>query len=350
VNGLILIPFSPALVPEIIRVWLEHKADVWFVWLLIATVALFVGILLDERAERFLPMKYRIADDGTVLEDEKRSGWQNKLRTFGFWLAVASIIGEGIFEFLGARAEGHVRDFADTRVTIATQQAADATRLAGNISNRADKLAELLSKEQETDERFQIQARKTEASLATATDDLRKATAQLDLVSRRRQPRGTLIHEAHIESDVRLRAFRGQGVAPIGCDTAIVDVIRPGAIASRWFSADPVTTERRETSKELAVGLMGAKWAVRGGAVGTMPCSTGGPNLRIWVDPAASDRTQLAAKAVASVLHDVLLFEREDDPPVSVSPIDAHAFQFLGIEEQEKTTTFLILVGDKQFE
>src|SRR6202022_1766346 len=117
-SGLMVVPFSPALVPEIIRIWLEHKADAWFVWLLIATVALFVGILMDERAERILPMKYRITDDGSALEDERRNGWQNRIRTFGFWLAVASIIGEGIFEFLGARAEGRGREFANTRVVI----------------------------------------------------------------------------------------------------------------------------------------------------------------------------------------------------------------------------------------
>jgi hypothetical protein len=42
----------------------------------------FVWVL--SRAEGILPMRYLVTDDGTLLEDERRSGWQIRLRTSDF--------------------------------------------------------------------------------------------------------------------------------------------------------------------------------------------------------------------------------------------------------------------------
>lgn len=134
-NGVVF-PFSPFLIPEIIRTFLEHRADVWFVWMLVATVALFAGILLEERVERIIVMRYQISDDGSILEDEERARWQERLRTIGFWLAVVSIVGEGVCEFMGARAEGRVREFANTRVLMAQQEAVLAAEVAAEANAR----------------------------------------------------------------------------------------------------------------------------------------------------------------------------------------------------------------------
>ena len=173
-------------------------------------------------------------------------------------------------------------------------------------------------------------------------------TERQDLISRRRQPRQNLLRGANIMSDLRLQAFVRQHVAPIGCDEALAQLTHPEGIVPRILSDDPVTTERREAVSELARYLFAMKWVIHGGA-GAMPCTTNGPDVRIWLDPAASERTTLAAQALASVLHDALLLEG-DNPPVSTWSFDRHTLTLLAIDDQEKPLTFIVLFGDKRFQ
>lgn len=317
-SGLTISPFSPALMLEIIRVWLEHKADVWFVWLLVATVALFVGILLDERAERILPMRYRITSDGSVLEDERRSNWQSGLRTLGFWLAVSSIIGEGIFEFLGARAEGRVREFANSNVAFVQRQASDANVRSATAIERGEQLGALLDRQRRTMEQFKRQGDDAQRRLTEATN-------RLDLELKRRGPRQKLLETAMIGKDHRLSPFNGQRVLVVTCLEQTFDrnPIRAFAESNNALGGvglNPIDLERNEAADELRRQLLNeAHWDL---LVATARCAIIG--LHLYINPEVDNQTRQAAEALSHVLHDALLLPDGSPAVVSVvlAPID----------------------------
>lgn len=348
-SGLTAMPFSPSVMLEIIRVWLEHKADVWFIWLLIATVALFVGILLDERAERILPTRYLITNDGSVLEDERRGRLQNGLRTLGFWFAVASIIGEGLFEFLGARAESTVRQFANVRVVIAQQSAATAIAQAGDVASSATELGRLLKDEQRINAKFRKQSTETEARLAMATDELEKATSlsrsveqRLDLDTRKRRPRNVLIHEARIADDLRLAAFQKQHILVVTCSEPGVEARPEAGIGNE---NNPFVVEREATSQEVGRQLLGAHWY---SAIISLPCANF-VGMRFNVERTADSRTTWAADTLAAVLNEALLLEPGALLPIRRAELPATT-PFPAYAAYDPRTTVLLFIYNNPFQ
>jgi len=261
-------PFSPSLIPEIIRTFLEHKADVWFVWMLVATVALFVGILLDERVERIVAMRYRISDDGNVLEDEERARWQEVLRTIGFWLAVASIIGEGVCEFMGARAEGRVREFANTRVLIAQQQAVSANGRALEAIDRANHESQALLALQK---KFVWQG-----------------------------PRNILLFDSQDAFKKALGGFAPQHFRMSVCRSD-VDNSAGGSTNETFLAADAIRVSLSRVGWEQ-VAWQG--WPVPSPLI--IPNCFGGAGVFVSILPSASAATRNAANALRSVLESVL--------------------------------------------
>ncbi len=236
---------------------------------------------------------------------------------------------------------------ANNRAERAENRADEATRAAGRISDKADRLGALLEEEQQTNLRFQQQARQTEARLAEATSKLSKATADLDLISRRRTPRTDLLREASAVNAPKLRQFTGQRIAIISCSGTTFERPRPESILPQFLSTDdPIARERNGLWRELNQELFAAKWDIFGGP---SPCSTSGPNMRIVIDPMANPETRSAANALASILRSALLLT-EADLPVTTYSIDAITMELLLLKEGDKTGIFILLIGNKPFQ
>jgi hypothetical protein len=203
------------------------------------------------------------------------------------FMVVAGVIGEYGFSSRIARKAGELQRIADVELAEANRRAEQATILAGNIGNRADKLAALLKTEQRTTAQFQKQA--TIARLA-----LEKGLKELNLNVRRRGSRANLVGEAHIENDLRLRPFKGQIVLVVFCTQAAEAALVPTA----------GELEQEQIYTALRMDLAIAEWSPE---MDEQKCSPRS-GLEIMVDPTTRSTTRRAAEALASVLQDALLY------------------------------------------
>lgn len=182
---------------------------------------------------------------------------------------------------------------AYNRSERAENRAAETTTLATDLRKDANE--------------FKKQAHESEESL-------RKATAQLDLVQRRREPRDMLILEASIGTNPKLAPFEKQDVIVMTCleptemdnpDRAHIIVM----VAGLGCGENPVELERNKTSFELRRQLETvAHWKTE---FATGPCKTSRARsgMKLYVDSLASDRTRRAATAISQVLRKALLLE-----------------------------------------
>lgn len=264
------------------------------VWSGRSTLVLAIGILGEYAVLPFL---------------EEKIHWKRLTKAFFAVLVVAGIVGEYLFSERIARNASELQRLADVELSDTEQQVRNAVKLAGNISDRADKLGALLKIEQETAALFQKQATESEASLRKSTADLMSAEKQLDRDLRMRSPREKLMHDAHISDDPRLAEFRGQHVTLVAClePNAAQTSPVPGII-----DVNPIAQERDDAFLELGNQLQQAGWV---SAIGITQCT--GSGQRMYVDPRADEGVLRAAHALARVLHDALLLEG-DDPRVTV--------------------------------
>src|SRR5665213_263036 len=166
-----------------------------------------------------------------VVGELKALWWSVWVKRFE-WIVLIGIAGEliadgGLF-FFSSQLQG-ISDLEVTQAQKSATQAYDsardahrastaaqgmaetAIREAGDIADRADKLAVLLKTEQETTARFQKQATLAQAALQKELD-------KVDMDVRRRQPRFVLLADANIGNDSRLKPFRGQRVYIFDCE------------------------------------------------------------------------------------------------------------------------------------
>ena len=174
--------------------------------------------------------------------------------------------------------------------TAAQGMAETAIKEAGDISKRAEQLALLLKREQETTAQFQIQA-------ALAQQALQKELDQVNIDVKQRQPRPVLLLAAHVRTDPRLQPFEGQRAYIFDCEGPQPTVTRDEEIVS--------------TVMALGIELLLAKWRAR---IADKQCPEDlgqarfrSSNITVFTDPAASDRTRSAAKVLILVMHDALL-------------------------------------------
>lgn len=160
--------------PEIIRrldeaIQLDFQAarDDAFFWLLIASSAVALGVILEgpeivhesTRAIRRLLF-------GAFKEKETAS-WIVLTGLLGWILVVIGVAGEGIAEGFVSRADARLESLNNstflaqqTEIARASDRAVSALSLAEDISNRADRLAVLLEREEEAAARFQNKPQK----------------------------------------------------------------------------------------------------------------------------------------------------------------------------------------------
>jgi len=124
-------------VDSITRSCLIGVADSYFHGLLWSTLVLFLGAIMEEAKNPFdLLRSYEInLQTGTTVA-------KIRIRLFRHWYHLAAIImvvggigGEGIFEYLAARAESDVREF-DNRSLIVTEKIATAAQNRAGIADR----------------------------------------------------------------------------------------------------------------------------------------------------------------------------------------------------------------------
>ena len=235
-----LFPFSPPLMLETARIALERRADLWFDWLIAATVCLFVGVIFDDKIEWILPARYRIGDAGSVFATPTRETWQHGLKEFGFWLAIFSIIGEGLFEVLGARAEGRVRQFNNDVLVFTQGQAANANERAGDALLEQEKLRTsnlVLQRELSATANPEATLRSAKTQFALLGREF--PAQQFDLVNCRRDFSNPKLGGVMIAFETLLIGWKKTERKGIGlCSSGITVVIDPTAPASTKRAAN----------------------------------------------------------------------------------------------------------------
>ncbi len=136
---------------------LEHFRDSLFHGLLICTLAVFVGVILEE-AEHWLPSgRMRLDASRSIFIPSPLIAWKRALIRLGWILIVIGVLGEGIFEYAAQEADGIVQDFSNILLgttqassDLAVDVAATANQRAAEANERAslnEKVAQYLRSE-----------------------------------------------------------------------------------------------------------------------------------------------------------------------------------------------------------
>lgn len=293
---------------DLVRLDLQFARDSYFLWLLVSSGMVALGVILEgpeviHESSRVLRNLFRPNDNKRVTPS-----WIVLVGLLGWILVAIGVAGEGIAEAVVSKTDSQLEFLnrtllteAQTQVALANARAVEAIKETGTVSARADSLGTLLKEEQETNKRFQKEARKAEARLLEASAVLTNVTVGLDLANRRRGPRETLLIEAKVASDPRLAPFAGQPVEVSNCERHLSD---PAA------SQDPSGAERRQTLARLMSVLLGAQWLPKEDQQSCV-ADPRGRGIDVLIEPTAVTSTQQAAEALALVLHDALHDQRE---------------------------------------
>jgi hypothetical protein len=122
---------------KLVRNDFESLRDSYFAGLVVATIAVVIGVVLEE-AEEWVPYIKRVLPLQPITEYRLTK----KLAKLGWLLIVVGVAGEGIFEVLVSRADGIVHTFEEIRLNEARKQAGDAKSSALVARNAASKAQE----------------------------------------------------------------------------------------------------------------------------------------------------------------------------------------------------------------
>jgi hypothetical protein len=317
-----------------------------------ATLLLAIGILGEyvaapffEHANLALMMAVFRSRRATALRNViKRCG--AVFKTLFAAMVLVGVVGEYGFSSRIAINANRLQQIADQELFGATDRATRAIEQAGIIGDRADRLTRVLEAERQTTARFQKQATASEARLTEATAALDDAQKRVALSIRRRAPRNILLHDAFIGNDRRLPSFRGQSVVLLNCINNTGSNPLPAAMFVEVLTDtdNPISAERNRTWQELGYQLLQvAHWNPR--IVPEEGCTDLG--IRIRIDPLAKTRTSSAARVLASVLHDALLLEEDDNPPISTLSLPAELYELIGVDEAAfRTDSFFVVVSN----
>jgi len=206
------------------------------------------------------------------------------------------------------------------------------------------------------------QGAQSEASSAVSSaSGAKKLAEDVELSVRKRAPRATLIRGANISTDARLQPFREQNVLLVSCMPAPLQTFPEaysdprrasvgvfGALAG--LTDNPVEYERSETLRELHRQLSQAHWepnvSITAGGCG----GSAGTSIRFRIDPQASDETRQAARQLANVLHEALLFEG-NTPQVTTIPLEnSLPRESLPSAPYDRTRSFIVLIYNNPFQ
>jgi len=292
------------------RMVLIQKADQCFWGLIISTIILFVGAIM----EYWHPLK-RFHTHNVNTRTRERSPRTWVIRSQGAWekIAVAFVVigigGEGIFEYVGARAETAVRNF-DNQTAITAGRAADG---AVNDFNTAQS---------------QLKALTTQAG--DLDTRLQQGFAQLNAVS----PRSVLLEIAAPSISQRLLPFA------------------PRKLVVEMCGVSPNDQEKRETWGVLLHILReDAKWGSpenSGLTWGKCPANLLG--IVVFLDDLASEKTKKAAKSLSIELQSVLPPQRYFPFLVTGNPKIAPPFDEQGPWEmvEKDPELIVVLVGARE--
>jgi hypothetical protein len=129
---------------ESIRNDLQRIRDVYFVWLLVCTALVAVGVLLEETESIPLRKTRFNISTGIPVLSYRLISWKKRITTIGWILIVIGVIGEGIFEGCVSKADVLVETFnttllvaAQKEAELADVQSASANERAGELENKA---------------------------------------------------------------------------------------------------------------------------------------------------------------------------------------------------------------------
>jgi hypothetical protein len=185
---------------ELVRTDLQGLRDSYFHWLLIATWAVLIGVLVEG------PEVVRDLRDGFLMWRKRPPAhshhpfWILILSSVGWFLISVGVVGEGIFESLVSKGDVLVQTFNDILLGAAERQAADAIL-------RAQKL-EVVSKQADV-KLLEAQRGVAEANKKVAEANERTAKIQLELTNliTWRSDRLNGVHAGQVLA--KLKAFPG---------------------------------------------------------------------------------------------------------------------------------------------
>jgi hypothetical protein len=194
---------------EIVRKDLEAFRAVFFWCLVGATVAVVIGVILEE-AQDWMPTAERVLRLDPIAEYR----WAKKLVKLGWILIVVGVAGEGIFEVYVSRTDSLLSTFDNILLTEARREASDAA-LGAATANR--QIAEARQRAAELERQA--------AQLQKDAEDERLARVKIEArVAWRR-----LTEQQKEDIGNRMKRFSNQGVSFWS---------NAGDVEASWFAAD----------------------------------------------------------------------------------------------------------------
>lgn len=213
---------------EMIRKDLEAFRAVFFWCLVAATVAVVVGVILEE-AQEWMPTVKKVLRLDPIVEYR----WAKKLVKLGWILIVVGVAGEGIFEVYVSRADSILNAFDNILLTEARKQASDAVLGAATANRRV------------------AEARHRTAELEKEAAQLRKDAAQLQ-----RDAEAEHLARVKIEGRVTWRKLDPK------TQSAIASQLTQFAKEPALVSYNPADIEAADFASHIATVLHAANWDV----------------------------------------------------------------------------------------
>jgi hypothetical protein len=247
---------------ESVRAGLIKTADLYFWWLVGSTIVLLVGAV----GEYFNPFEWLRKNNLKVGRSVRPSHrWVRSIfisEQLAIWMVIGGIAGEGVFEYLGARAESAVREF-DSNMSIAARK--EATDGLNTASQR----------------------------LTGAKHDIDAARLAL----RAQGPRWALLREAAPELSKRLAPFARQRTDLLICGPR--------------SSTDLETQVTWATLASVILGEQGANWNLERPDPSWSACTPPAGYMVVYVNSEASQRTRQAANTLIDGLRKALFISQQ---------------------------------------
>jgi hypothetical protein len=157
-------------VDELVRADLQDLRDSYFQWLLIATGAVFIGVIMEgPEVVRDLLEGFRTSRNSDVtITNSHHPMWVLLLSSIGWVLISGGVIGEGIFEALVSKADGVVQTFNNILLADTQRQTSEANVRMGSAELAAASSRMVAAEAAARAENSNARAKHAESQIAAA--------------------------------------------------------------------------------------------------------------------------------------------------------------------------------------
>ena len=240
---------------------IEEARNLYFKWLVASTVAVFLGVLVEEsdalllwllsrgRIRQYIPLN-------VLLPPHRISNWAKRISRIGWLILISGVLGEGVFEVLVSQLDSRLQAANTTRLEAAAKEIARLGGVSAQALYDANSATAVAQSAKTTSSIAVVESNRAKTSSSNAMELARTARQEADSFEKDIASAKKQATEA--ESHLAEALAKADAVATLakGYENEIQDAKRDASEAKALLAeARRLAAEARQQAGEATIGV-----------------------------------------------------------------------------------------------